>query len=279
MRHPARYRVQAVAVLALVLLATACSSEERVGPRPSQPTDRPDLLWVGDLETGNLSQFKETPWNITRGGDQPEIVDDPEFVREGRYALKIAIPTGETEENKKGACCDPRAELEPDLGDIRSGDDLWFGFSTMLAADFPDSADWQVITQWKGKADGSPPVSFKVKDGKYVLAGGDGHPDEIGGYEKDLAPATPGQWADWVVHIKFSPDADDGFVEVWHNGQQVLQRFAPETGTMYAAEKSGEDAESYLKTGYYRSGEISRSGVLYFDGWRIGTNRAAVALV
>lgn len=276
MRHPARNRARAVAVLALVLLAPACSSDD--DPRPSQPGIGPGLAWVGDLETGDLSQFKETPWNVTRGGEQPEIVDDPEFVREGRYALKVAIPTGETDDNKKGACCDPRAELEPDIGDIRTGDDLWFAFSTKLAADFPTDADWQVITQWKGRADGSPPVSIKVKEGSYVLAGGDGHPEEIGGFEQALAPASPGEWADWVFHIKFSPQADEGFVEAWHNGQQVLQRFSPESATMYPAEKRSADAESYLKTGYYRNGEIERSGVVYFDGWRIGSTREAVAL-
>jgi hypothetical protein len=80
-----------------------------------------------------------------------------------------------------------------------------------------------------------------------------------------------------LVHISFSPEPQDGFVEVWHDGQQVLDRFSPEGGTMYPVEKGGDDPESYLKTGYYRSGKISRPGVLYFDGWRVGSTREAVS--
>lgn len=273
MRHPSRYRVRAAAVLTLALLAAGCSSGDT--PRPARPTDRPDLMWVGDFETGDLSQFKQTPWNVTRGGEKPKVVSDPQFVREGRYALRISIPTAETKD-KGGACCDPRSEVEPDIGNIRTGDDLWFGFSTMLAADFPTDADWQVITQWKARADGSPPLSFKVKDGKYVLSGGDGHPDEIKGFEQELAPAEPGKWADWVVHITFSPEPSDGSIDIWHNGQQVVTGLAPDTGTMYPGE-GGDESESYLKTGYYRNGKISRPGVLYLDGWRVGSNRDAVS--
>jgi len=271
-RHPSRNRLTAAAALTLVLAATACSS----GGAPRTPgADRPDVIWVGDLETGDLSQFKDTPWNITRGGAAPEVVDDPEFVREGSYALKVAIPTRETED-KDGACCDPRSELEPDIGDIDAGDDLWFGFSTKLAADFPADAAWQVVTQWKQRADGSPALSLNVEDGQYIFRGGAGHPEDVDPFGQDLGAAAPGQWADWVVHIAFSPEPTDGFVEIWRNGEQVLERFSPDSGTMYPGE-DGDDAESYLKTGYYRNGKISRPGVLYLDGWRVGTTREAVS--
>lgn len=277
MRHQSRNRLAAVSALALVLLATSCSSRDSSVPvRPSLPVG-PEVMWVGDLETGDLSQFKKTPWNITRGGQAPEVVDDPDFVREGNYALKVGIPTAETDENSDGACCDPRAELEPDIADIRSGDDLWFGFSVKPAPDFPADQDWQVITQWKQEADGSPAISMTVDDGKYLLEGGEGHPGDVEPFKRELGPASPGEWTDWVVHIKFSPEAANGFVEVWRNGEQVLSRFSPPSGTMYPGE-GGEDAESYLKTGYYRDGDISRPGVLYFDGWRVGTARDAVDL-
>ncbi|MGE3285932.1 MAG: polysaccharide lyase [Pseudonocardia sp.] len=276
-RHSRHSRILLPAVLAAALIATACGTgqDEPSGPLPPRP-EGPDLMWSGDLETGDLSQFKDTPWNVTRGGSEPEIVSDPQFVREGRYAVKISIPTGETDD-KDGACCDPRAEIEPNISDIRDGDDLWFGFSTMLASDFPVNDEWQVITQWKSRVDGSPPVSLNVERGAYLLAGGAGHPDEEQPFVKELAPAVPGQWSDWVVHIAFSPDPRKGYVEVWQNGTPVLERYSPPGGTMYPAEK-GEDAESYLKTGYYRNGDITAPGVVYFDSWRVGRTRDAVAL-
>lgn len=277
MRNSIRHRLTAVGVLSLVVVMTGCSTTQRErSPRPGVPTDGPALVWVGDFETGDLSQFKDTPWNVTRGGEKPRIVDDPQLVRQGRYAVRISIPTKETND-RDGACCDPRSELEPNIGDIHEGDDLWFAFSTMLAPDFPIDADWQVITQWKARSDGSPPVSFKVKKGRILLSGGEGNPDKPRPYAQDLADAAPGTWSDWVVHIKFSTDPSDGYVEVWQNGRQVLQRYAPPGGTMYPAANGGEQPESYLKTGYYRSGEISRPGVLYFDGWRVGATREAVS--
>lgn len=277
MRGPTRRsRVLLPTALAGALLATACGTGSE-GPRPQRSTDGPDLVWVGDLETDDLSQFKDTPWNVTRGGLEPEVVSDPQFVREGRYAVKISIPSEETND-KSGACCDPRAEIEPDIADIREGDDLWFGFSTLLAPGFPVDEEWQVITQWKARQDGSPPVSLNVERGKFRLAGGAGHPDDEQPFAMDLAPAETGKWSDWVVHIVFSEDPRNGYVEVWQNGTQVLQRYSPPGGTMYPPEKSGEEPESYLKTGYYRNGDISEPGVLYFDAWRVGRTRDAVAL-
>ena len=73
----------------------------------------------------------------------------------------------------------------------------------------------------------------------------------------------------------FSPDPDIGYVEVWKNRKLVLPRFQPSSGTMYPKE-DGEPI-SYLKTGYYRNGAISTPGTIYFDNWKVGTSREAVA--
>ncbi len=279
MRRPSTYALRAVGLAAVVGLLAACGSEpparpDDIAPAPSVP-GRPGLVWIGDLETGDLSQFEDTPWNIARGGVPPEIVSDPEFVREGRHALMISIPGPPSDE---GTCCDPRAEVEPDIPDIRPGDDFFFSFSTKLADDFPVDRAWQVITQWKARADGSPPLSLHVEKGQYMLQGGAGLSDDgPEPFKTELGPAVTGEWVDWMVHIKFSPDPQEGFVEIWQGGREVLARFQPETGTMYPAEESGEGAESYLKTGYYRESDIDQPGTLYFDNWKVGTTRDAVA--
>ncbi|MGH3613088.1 MAG: polysaccharide lyase [Pseudonocardia sp.] len=279
MGRPSTYAVRAVGLAAVVGLIAACGSEppprsDDIRSVPSVPGS-PGLLWVGDLETGDLSQFDDTPWNIARGGVPAEVVSDPQFVREGRYALKLSIPGPASDE---GTCCDPRAEVEPAIPDIRAGDELFFSFSTKLADDFPVDRAWQVITQWKARADGSPPLSLNVEKGQYMLQGGAGLSDDgPEPFKTEIGPAVTGEWVDWMVHIKFSPDPEEGFVEVWQGDTKVLPRFQPDTGTMYPAEESGEKAESYLKVGYYRESDIDQAGAIYFDSWKVGTTREAVA--
>jgi hypothetical protein len=278
-----------VGVGALALVLAGCTAA--VDPRPADPAPTGSgaapsvaatpvaapaaapadggLLWLGDLETGDLSQFEDTPWNDV-GGEAPRVVTD--VVHQGTYAVRLGIDG--TSSSSDGICCGSRDEMQPRFRELVTGDDLWFGFSSYLAPGFPTDAYWQVITQFKQNFDGSPPLELNVERGQYKLEGGQGHPDGPKEFIKDLAPATTGRWVDWVLHVKFSADPDEGYVEVWKDGQQVLDRFSPEGGTLYPA-PDGNDA-SYVKTGYYRDPEIDRPGTVYFDNWRIGTSRDAV---
>ena len=260
-------RTVAVAALITMIGLTACTND-RSTPHELAPGG---LLWNGDVETGDLSQFKNTPWNVAGGALPPTVVSNPAFVRDGKYSVAMTIP-GKT--NNTGICCGSRSELEPKIGYIHSGDDLWFGFSTLLDKGFPTNASWQTITQWKNDGDGSPPLELDVGGGKYRLSGGFDHPGRHEPFQKTIGLAVTGQWVDWIFHIKFSPNPDIGYIEIWQDHKLVLPRFQPASGTMYP--KSHGKPLSYLKTGYYRDGDISAPGTIYFDNWRVGTSRAAV---
>jgi hypothetical protein len=268
-----RNRARVALLGALGLLLAACSSgggqgsDGGGGGAPAPVVE--GLLWTGDLETGDLSQFEDTPWNVV-GATAPKVVQDP--VRQGGHAVELSIDG--TSGSSDGICCGSRDEIQPRFRNLVPGDDLWFGFSSYLAPGFPTDAYWQVITQFKQNFDGSPPLELNVEQGQYKLEGGQGHPGGSKEFSKDLAPAATGRWVDWVLHVRFSADPDEGYVEVWKDGQQVLDRFSPEGGTLYPG-PDGNDA-SYVKTGYYRDPEIDRPGTVYFDNWRIGTSRAAV---
>lgn len=55
----------------------------------------------------------------------------------------------------------------------------------------------------------------------------------------------PGEWVSWVVHAKWSPDAD-GKLQIWKDGQLVLDRDGPNVyGTI------GVKYTPYMKTGIY----------------------------
>jgi polysaccharide lyase-like protein len=261
----------------LAVLLAACSGTAGGGPPAGEgggPAAAPvpaaeGLLWSGDLETGDLSQFQDTPQNVV-GGEQPQVVQSP--VRHGAHAVELTIRG--TSGSADGICCGSRSEIQPRFRDLVPGDDLWFGFSSYLAPGFPTDAYWQVITQFKQNFDGSPPLELNVEEGQYKLEGGQGHPDGNKVFVQPLAEATTGVWVDWVLHVKFSADPAVGFVEVWKDGRQVLDRYSPQGGTLYPG-PDGNDA-SYVKTGYYRDAEIDRPGSIYFDDWRIGTSRFAV---
>ncbi len=253
-----------VALIAPVVLVLTAGSGTAPAAQPGS------LLWAGDAEPGDLSQFQDAPWNNV-GGTTPRVVQ--QLVRDGRSAIELGLKGATTAQD--GICCGSRNELLPRFRNLVSGDDLYFGFSTYLAPGFPTSGGWQVITQFKHNFDGSPPLSLNVENGQFSVQGGYGNPSGPQHFLKPVGPATTGQWSDWVLHVKFSPDPSVGFVEVWRDGALVLPRFAPGSGTMYPG--PGGQAASLLKIGPYRDSSIATPGTMYFDNWRIGTTQEAVA--
>lgn len=265
-RHARFARIGLATTVVLVLGACGGAPDEEP-PTAELP---PGVLWIGDAETGDLSQFEDTPWNTVEA-EAPTVVEDPAFVRDGRFAIRTAIPgAADIDEGT-------RSEVVPDLGNIRPGDDMWFAFSTLLGDGFPVDQQWQVIAQWKNEGEGSPPLSINVEDGRYLLAGGAGHPDDgVEAFEQGLGPAVPGQWVDWTVHITFSTERSTGTVEIWQNDTLVLPAFTPDSGTLYPSDDE-DGPRSYVKLGYYRNSDIEPGGEVYFDNWRIGTSRDAVS--
>jgi hypothetical protein len=260
-----------LAVVAVLLAATAGCAASWGGPTDSAQEPEPEagLLWVGDAETGDLSQYQAGEWNDV-GGVMPTVVTSP--IRGGRFAIRLSL-TGATNPGD-GICCGTRNELVPRFRDLAEGDDLYFAFSTYLAPGFSTSGGWQLITQFKQNFDGAPPLSLNVEDGQYQVEGGAGHPDGPKPFALPIGAASTDRWVDWVLHVRFSTDPLVGFVEVWRDGELVLPRFAPESGTLYPG--TGDRAGSYVKTGPYRNPKIVTPATMYIDDWRIGTTWEAV---
>jgi hypothetical protein len=81
--------IGAASLLCAVLLTShgglAASATVPVGA-PAVPSSAARVLWVGDAETGDLSQFQDGPWNDV-GGTAPRIVTSP--VRSGKHLLRL----------------------------------------------------------------------------------------------------------------------------------------------------------------------------------------------
>jgi hypothetical protein len=217
----------------------ASIAEARVcGAAPTAST----VVWRGDFETGNYSQ-----WSGAQivSADRMAAVTSP--VREGRYSMKVTVRQGDDPIDSSGN----RNEL---LRMTREavGSEYYYKWSTMFAADFPSVSTWQLFAQWHHEgSSGSPPVEFFVYGEEIRL--------NVRGTTVWRTPLVRGVWQDFVFHVKWSPDASVGFVEVYLNGKLSLpKRYAATQFSGYL---------NYLKLGLYRNSSIAKTGVLYHDGF------------
>ena len=206
------------------------------------------VLWRGDYETGDLSQ-----WDRVDGlTSMLTVVNSP--VHQGSYALRVELHQGQI--SSSGT----RNELELANHPFVEGDEYWYAWSTMFPTTYPSNNTWQVFTQWHHSGCcGSPPLEFDVI----------GENIELNHNGDQLVWSTPlvrGVWHDFVIHVKWSVN---GWVELWYDGQKVLNQTS--VPTIYAGEYN------YLKQGLYWNATISSVGVLYHDRTIIGTTMADVA--
>ncbi len=206
------------------------------------------VVWRGDFETGDRSQWSSTQMV---SADRLQVVPSP--AREGNYAIKVTVKQGDDPINSSGN----RNELVRMTREVE-GSEYYYRWSTMFASNFPSAKTWQLFTQWHHEGCcGSPPVEFYVYGEEMRL--------NIGGNPGTIVwrkPLVRGVWNDFIFHVKWSPNASVGFVELYHNGQLVLpKRYI---ATQYAGMRN------YLKVGLYRNSTVAPVGVLYHDGWVMG---------
>jgi MYXO-CTERM domain-containing protein len=205
------------------------------------------VVWRGDFETGTTSQYTRAQ---QMSADRLQVVQSPVF--QGRYALKATVRQGDDPINSSGN----RNELVYQ-GYEKEGSEYYYRWQVLFPQDYPSVKTWQVFTQWHHTGCcGSPPVEFFVYGEELRLT----LTDSVTPWKTAL---VRGQWQDFILRAKWSPDPAVGFVELWHNGQRVLSRYAH--ATMYPGDGI------YLKLGLYRSDTVQPVGVVYHDGFVQGT--------
>ncbi|MEJ2869014.1 heparin lyase I family protein [Actinomycetospora sp. OC33-EN08] len=252
--RPAALTLVVGTVLALLLAGCAGPTSSSRGPS-SGPTGEGVVWRSGTDRASVLDSYRVTPWN-TQDAEDPRAVSSPDVP--GRAAVEYSVPAGGT-----------RSELEPAYRSFRPGDEYWFGLAVHLPGDFPvDASDWQVIAQWKNSGDGSPPLAVQVRDGRFVLDGGEGIGEH---WTRDIGPARAGARTDLVLRVHFSDDPDEGSVDVLLDGREVVSDYRPRGGTLYP------DEVSYLKTGLYRSSDLDTGASVVYDDVVIATSREAAS--
>jgi uncharacterized protein (TIGR03382 family) len=208
------------------------------------------VIWKGDFETGNLSQ-----WTRAQSVASDRLQVETDVVREGSYALKATVHQGDNPINASGN----RNEVVY-MTDEAPGSEYFYKWSTLFPEDYPSTNTWQLFAQWhQGGCCGSPPLEFYVVgEEMFMRVGG------VNGQVLWQSPLVRGQWNDFVLHAKWSPDPRVGFVELYKNGELVVPK------TMAATQFGGD--RNYLKLGLYRNDTISQVGVVYHDGFAMGTS-------
>jgi uncharacterized protein (TIGR03382 family) len=208
------------------------------------------MLWKGDFETGNLSQWSKTQ---SVASDRLLVVSD--VVREGRYALKATVHQGD---NPIGASGN-RNELVY-LTQETPGSEFFYKWSTLFPEGYPSANSWQLFAQWHQEGCcGSPPLEFYVVGEEMFM--------RVGGSSGRVLwrnRLVRGHWNDFVLRVKWSADPGVGFVGLYKDGSLVVPKTM--AATQFGAEKN------YLKLGLYRDNSISAVGVVYHDGFTMSTS-------
>ncbi len=156
----------------------------------------------------------------------------------------------------------------------------WYGLSIYLpSANWATGKDWEILTQfWSqydpGEGGHNPPVSLFVQNGRYVVKiRWDKDKFHVNGQEDgnktyDLGPVEKDKWLDFVYHINWSYGSD-GVVEVWKNGQKVVDHRGPNS--------YNDPGVPYFKFGIYKTNFIDGSisnRIAYIDEVRVGNENA-----
>ncbi|WP_186756797.1 polysaccharide lyase [Echinicola salinicaeni] len=153
----------------------------------------------------------------------------------------------------------------------QSENERWYSYSLYLPADgFKVDSNNDIITQWhQGSGSGSPTTTFRIKNDRFFLKSGPTKEERV---DYDVAEVKKDAWNEFVFHIIHS-SGSDGLVEVWMNGEKVLNI------------KGGNINKNYdlprWKIGIYKDdwngSETTDSDqrIMYFDNVRMGDENAS----
>jgi hypothetical protein len=198
----------------------------------------------------------------------------------GRRAVRL--PTLPGDSNVHGSGSWERTDLsKPAAPDYcNAGQEEWWAFSVLFPDDyvFPPGPEAGIIMDFHHTGSGGqanwelqtiPGIGLRARgyggasrdQGKYDAA----IPDPYG----TVAGVTKNKWYNFTVHVKWSPDAREGFMEGWLNGR----RFQNYRGaTLYAGQSC------YFKLANYHA-PFGKPSAIHYDRILRGRSGADVSLV
>ncbi|MEI9809123.1 MAG: polysaccharide lyase [Bacteroidota bacterium] len=185
-----------------------------------------------------------------------------ERVKAGSTAMRIEI-------RKTDGMVSGSIRSEITQGNDPLNQDIWYGFSIYLK-DWEDDNAPESIFQWHpDNPFGTGTMSLWTSGGRftYVTSNNNNSTSATNEYT-EIGPVISNQWIDFVIHIRWATDST-GLLQVWKNGEQVIDRANVKTAAI----------SSYFKLGINKFGWLTQEStvtqrVMYYDEVRIGNANA-----
>jgi len=245
-------------------------------PKPSGK-----LLFVGDFETGDLSQWigveqcAKGRITVYDASSAPTGAPAP---KQGKYAARFHVL--DTDVSPCTSTDNPRAQLSTALSLFKPGDDLWQHWVIYVPTTFPTiaSGKWVLFQEDYGPPwDGPPQIGWNILPIKGVQSFAMNRGAQYGVDTAWSMPLVKGKWIDFLVHKKFTnTKTGGGFVEAFVDGSPIA--FAPCGGCTKLDMQTMHSSQSALGffQNLYRALGTAPTIDLYFDDIRIGTTREIV---
>ena len=239
-------------------------------PPPPSPSPSGSVLFRGDYDTGNFSQWSDVQSDCTGGGYSLTNVGNtcasvvPSPVVQGSDAGKFVL----SPDNPVQSSTD-RAEVYTSVANSGGyeGQDWYYGWWTMFPAAgntgwWATGGDFNVFTQFHGPGAAGAQEQFGVDDTSgtpRLYFEVDTRQNGGSDYQKwPLGSLQFEHWYHYVLHVKWSTSSS-GYVQLWQDGTEVVPLTYHQT--LYPI--SG--ASAYWKQGFYRA-TVNATNTVYQDG-------------
>lgn len=178
------------------------------------------VVWTGDFETNDLSQYGYILNGEIDGTPYITIVEDP--VAQPSYAARIELHNDAVWPNGL-----KRVELQHGPADGRTdeGATTYFAWSFYLPETLPEDPD-QTIGYWESNGSFSQTMAFHVAGEQIEFI--TQHPDYAVHWQAD-GMATAGEWHRIGMRVLWSTDPGVGEVDVWYDGDLVVDAVPAQT--------------------------------------------------
>jgi hypothetical protein len=166
-----------------------------------------EVIWRGDFETGDTKQWSGVPKS-----DAVKVVT--ERVREGKYALRI----DGTNAARKGKLDRIEFQHQPKPPGTAEGTERYFGWSVFVPKKLTD--DYHSVGYFETRNSWRQLMSFEVRGEEIKYSTRVPYTLHWTGKGK----FTAGHWHDFAVHVLWSRDPKKGCVEVWFDGEKVVNK-------------------------------------------------------
>lgn len=253
-------------------------------PPPDPPPAPPPppsgtLIWSGDLDTGDETQFTAY---IRNAADRWRVTTADAGVtpRQGTHMARVECRQGEPTSWDGGLSATLAIKTSLGVGYNQTYTDSYVGWSAWIPSDWPWAANApagmnSIFMEWHGHGPmQQAPFHWGINPftGRFYI---DLHRDASGWnpymsqqFEYLSDPGVANSWHDYVVRIKWSMGTD-GVVQFWRDGVKQGNDYNGPTAPI-----TGEAIK--LQPGIYTANVAPATKHIYLDEIKVGTNYSSV---